>query len=146
DRLRELRRALVKRLESFFQQPGAETLFQERYVTVRHGRYVLPVLAGAKTRFRGIVHDRSQSGATLFVEPESVVEDNNDLVQVEGEKDALILQVLAALTDAVHAALPELERLIEGLGAADLVFAGAELAERMEAAEPGVSDVRQRGE
>ncbi len=141
-RLRELRRALIKRLEGFFQQPGAELLFQERYVTVRHGRYVLPVLAGAKTRFRGIVHDRSQSGATLFVEPESVVDDNNELVQVEREEDALVLQVLAALTDAVHAALPELERLVEGLGAADLVFARAELAERMEAVEPVVSDER----
>src|SRR4029450_1554007 len=44
-RLRELRRDLVKRLEGFFQQPGADALFQERYVTVRHGRYVLPRLA-----------------------------------------------------------------------------------------------------
>ncbi len=141
-RLRDQRRALIKRLEAFFQQPGADTLFQERYVTVRHGRYVLPVLAGAKTRFRGIVHDRSQSGATLFVEPESVVEDNNELVQVEREEDALVLQVLATLTDAVHAALPELERLIDGLAAADLVFARAELADRMEAAEPVVSNER----
>ncbi len=141
-RLRELRRALIKRLEAFFQHPGADTLFQERYVTVRHGRYVLPVLAGAKTRLRGIVHDRSQSGATLFVEPESVVEDNNDLVQVEREEEALVLQVLAALTDAVHAALPELERLVDGLGAADLIFGRAELAERMEAVEPVVGDER----
>jgi DNA mismatch repair protein MutS2 len=141
-RLQELRRALIKRLEGFFQQPGAELLFQERYVTVRHGRYVLPVLAGAKTRFRGIVHDRSQSGATLFVEPESVVEDNNQVADLSRDEEAEVLRVLAALTDAVHAAQPELERLIEGLGAADLVFARAELAERMDAVEPVVSDER----
>jgi DNA mismatch repair protein MutS2 len=138
-RLRDLRRDLVKRLEGFFQQPGADLLFQERYVTVRHGRYVLPVLAGAKNRLRGIVHDRSQSGATLFVEPESVVDDNNELVQAQREEEAEVLRVLAALTDAVREALPELTRLVEGLGEADLVFARAELAERMEATEPVVA-------
>jgi DNA mismatch repair protein MutS2 len=141
-RLRELRRDLVKRLEGFFQQPGADSLFQERYVTVRHGRYVLPVLAGAKGRLRGIVHDRSQSGATLFVEPESVVEDNNELVQAQREEEAEVLRVLAALTDAVREALPELTRLVDGIGEADLVFARAELAQRMEATEPVLSEDR----
>ena len=141
-RLRELRRDLVKRLEGFFQQPGADALFQERYVTVRHGRYVLPVLAGAKGRMRGIVHDRSQSGATIFVEPESVVEDNNELVDLARDEDAEILRVLAALTDAVREALPELARLVDGIGEADLIFARAELAERMEATEPAVGETR----
>jgi DNA mismatch repair protein MutS2 len=135
-RLRELRRDLVKRLESFFQQPGADALFQERYVTVRHGRYVLPVLAGAKGRLRGIVHDRSQSGATLFVEPESVVEDNNQVADLTRDEEVEVLRVLAVLTDAVREALPELTRLVDGIGEADLVFARAELAERMEATEP----------
>jgi len=141
-RLRELRRELVKRLEAFFQQPGADTLFQERYVTVRHGRYVLPVLAGAKGRLRGIVHDRSQSGATIFVEPESVVEDNNALVDLARDEDAEVLRVLAALTDAVREALPELSRLVDGIGEADLIFARAELAERMQATEPAVGVAR----
>ena len=141
-RLRELRRDLVKRLEGYFQQPGADALFQERYVTVRHGRYVLPVLAGAKGRLRGIVHDRSQSGATIFVEPEAVVEDNNQLVDLARDEDAEVLRVLAALTDAVREALPELARLVEGIGEADLIFARAELAERMAATEPAVGEAR----
>ena len=70
-RLRDLRKDIVRTLEAYFQSPAADTIFQERYVTVRHGRYVLPVAAAAKGRVRGIVHDRSQSGATLFVEPEA---------------------------------------------------------------------------
>jgi len=82
---RELRAQVIKRLESYFQGAAAEHIFQERYVTVRHGRYVLPIRSEAKARFKGIVHDRSQSGATLFVEPEGVVEANNDLVQVARE-------------------------------------------------------------
>ena len=99
----------MRRLESYFQAPGADGLFQERYVTVRHGRYVLPVLASAKGRVRGIVHDRSQSGATLFIEPEAVVEDNNELVQAGREEEAEILKVLGELTDAVRQVAPALE-------------------------------------
>jgi DNA mismatch repair protein MutS2 len=139
---RELRRDLVKRLEQYFQGPAAEHIFQERYVTVRHGRYVLPIRAEAKSRFRGIVHDRSQSGATLFVEPEGVVEDNNDLVQAAREEEAEVLRVLAALTSAVCLALPELEALVLDVGRLDLAFARAELAEAMEATEPAVGEER----
>jgi Mismatch repair ATPase (MutS family) len=82
------------------------------------------------------VHDRSQSGATLFVEPEGVVEDNNDLVQAAREEEVEVLRVLQALTDAVREALPELEALVDDMGRLDLAFARAELADQMEATEP----------
>jgi len=141
-RIRDLRRELVKRLEAYFTGPNADTTFQERYVTVRHGRYVLPIRAEAKGRLRGIVHDRSQSGATLFVEPEAVVEANNDLVQAAREEETEILRILAALTDAVRAALPELDALVAGIGGLDLIFARGALAERMEAVEPAIGDER----
>src|SRR5262249_47022653 len=121
---------------------AAESTCQERYVTVRHGRYVLPVRIEAKARVRGIVHDRSQSGATLFVEPEGVVDANNDLVQATREEEGEVLRVLAALTDAVRAALPELTALVAGIGALDLIFARAVLAERMEAVERVIADER----
>jgi DNA mismatch repair protein MutS2 len=141
-RIRDLRRELVKRLEAYFAAPNADTTFQERYVTVRHGRYVLPIRAEAKSRLRGIVHDRSQSGATLFVEPEAVVEANNDLVQAAREEETEILRILAALTDAVRAALPELDDLVAGIGGLDLIFARGALAERMAAVEPTIADER----
>ncbi len=135
-RVRDLRREIVKTLEGYFQSSAAESTFQERYVTVRHGRYVLPVRAEAKSRVRGIVHDRSQSGATLFVEPEGVVDANNDLAQALRDEESEALRILAALTDAVRAALPGLVALVDGIGALDLIFARALLAERMEATEP----------
>jgi len=141
-RIRDLRRELVRRLEAYFTAPGADTTFQERYVTVRHGRYVLPIRAEAKGRLRGIVHDRSQSGATLFVEPEAVVEANNDLVQAAREEETEVLRILAALTDTVRAALPELDDLVAGIGGLDLIFARGALAERMEAVEPAIGEQR----
>src|SRR5258706_3741326 len=141
-RIRDLRREIVKRLEAYFGAPGAEVTFQERYVTVRHGRYVLPIRAEAKSRLRGIVHDRSQSGATLFVEPEGMVEANNDLVQAAREEETEILRILAALTDAVREALPDLDALVAGIGGLDLIFARGALAERMEAVEPAIAAAR----
>src|ERR1700730_2296560 len=139
-RIRDQRREIVKRLEAYFGAPGAEVTFQERYVTVRHGRYVLPIRAEAKSRLRGIVHDRSQSGATLFVEPEGMVEANNDLVQAAREEETEILRILAALTDAVREALPDLDALVAGIGGLDLIFARGALAERMEAVEPAIAE------
>jgi len=141
-RIRDLRREIVKRLESYFNGQNADTTFQERYVTVRHGRYVLPIRAEAKGRLRGIVHDRSQSGATLFVEPEAMVEANNDLVQVTREEEAEIIRILAVLTDAVREALPDLDAVVAGIGGLDLIFARGALAERMEATEPAVGEGR----
>ena len=103
---------------------------------------MLPIRAEAKGRLRGIVHDRSQSGATLFVEPEAMVEANNDLVQAVREEEIEIVRILAALTDAVRAALPELDALVAGIGGLDLIFARGALAERMEAVEPAIGDAR----
>ncbi len=139
-RIRDLRREIVKRLEAYFAGPGADITFQERYVTVRHGRYVLPIRAEAKSRLRGIVHDRSQSGATLFVEPDVMVEANNDLVQAAREEEGEVVRILAALTDAVREALPDLEALVAGIGGLDLIFARGALAERMEAVEPTIGE------
>jgi DNA mismatch repair protein MutS2 len=141
-RIRDLRRDIVRRLESYFQGAAAEQLFQERYVTVRNGRYVLPLAASAKGRFRGIVHDRSQSGATLFVEPEAMVDANNELVQSTREEEGEVLRVLAELTDAVRAVLPDLDGLVDGLARLDVVFARAALADRMDAVAPTVAHER----
>jgi DNA mismatch repair protein MutS2 len=134
--IRERRRRLTAELERAFQDPEAERLFADRYVTIRHGRYVLPLRAEARGRVRGIVHDRSQSGQTLFVEPEHTIEANNDLVQAVREEEHETARVLAELTDAARARIDELERLIAIVGRLDWIFARAGAADRMEAIEP----------
>ena len=137
------RRRIVHDLERLWESKDAERVFAERYVTVRHGRYVVPVRAEARTRMRGIVHDRSQSGQTLFVEPDSIVDANNDLVQREREEDAEIACILAELTAAVRARGDDVATLVDVIGTVDWVLARAIMAERMEAVEPVVSDVRE---
>ncbi|HEX9420564.1 MAG TPA: hypothetical protein VGA81_16030, partial [Methylomirabilota bacterium] len=136
--LRERRRRLQADLERLFQSSDADRIFAERFVTLRHGRYVVPVRADARARVRGIVHDRSQSGQTLFVEPADAVEANNDLVAAIREEEAEVARVLAELTDAVRARGDELERLVAIVAELDWVFARAHLAERMEATRPAI--------
>ncbi|HSF01791.1 MAG TPA: hypothetical protein VLA62_02190, partial [Solirubrobacterales bacterium] len=135
--LRDRRRRLVADLERLLHAEG-ERVFADRFVTLRHGRYVLPVRADGRHRVRGIVHDRSQSGQTVFVEPEAAVEPNNDLVQLARDEEQEVARVLAALTDAVRERADEVAALVDTAGEVDWVFARAHAAERMEATAPGV--------
>ena len=139
--IRERRRRLSQELERLLQSLDERTL-ADRFVTLRHGRYVLPVRADARARVRGIVHDRSQSGQTLFVEPESVVDANNDLVQLVREEEEETARILAELTDAVRRHLDDLIRLTDGIAELDWIFARAHAAERMDATAPHVSEAR----
>ncbi len=134
--IRERRRRVAAELERRFQTSEADRLFADRYVTLRHGRYVLPVRAEARGRVRGIVHDRSQSGQTLFVEPAEVVEANNDLVQAVREEEHETARILAELTGAVRERVEELARLVEAIGELDWIFARAAAADRMGATPP----------
>jgi DNA mismatch repair protein MutS2 len=136
--VRDRRRRIVADLERLLAAEG-DRVFADRFVTIRHGRYVLPVRAEARQRLRGIVHDRSQSGQTIFVEPESMVEANNDLVQALREEEQETARILAELTAAVRARLPELTHLVEAVGELDWVFVRAHVAERMAATAPAVA-------
>jgi DNA mismatch repair protein MutS2 len=140
--LRSRRRKVIQDLERLLQSPEADRLFADRYVTVRHGRYVVPVKAEARSRVRGIVHDRSQSGQTVFVEPEGIVEANNDLVELAREEEQEIARVLGELTDAVRVRGDALDALIDTLAELDWIFARAHLANRMQATAPIVSDTQ----
>jgi DNA mismatch repair protein MutS2 len=133
--IRERRRRLVADLERLLQTEG-DRVFADRFVTIRHGRYVVPVRAEARGRLRGIVHDRSQSGQTLFVEPDSAVDANNDLVGLLRDEEHETIVILTALTDAVRAHARDIVDLVETVGAIDWVFARANMAERMAATAP----------
>lgn len=145
-RLRALRRQITTlradlqaRVERLLDHPAVAPALQERYVTVRNGRYVVPVRDDARRAVRGIIHDRSQSGATVFVEPEETIPLNNELTRLCLEERDEERRVLGELTDAVRQVLPALTGLVEGLGALDLDFARAALAERLAATEPEVA-------
>ncbi|NLC53690.1 MAG: endonuclease MutS2, partial [Firmicutes bacterium] len=121
---------------------GSETrkYLQEALVTVRNGRYVIPVKQEYRQVLPGIVHDQSASGATLFVEPMAIVEINNQLRQVEAEEEKEVARILAVLSVLVgEVAAPALANL-EILARLDLAFAKARYSQTLGGTEPVIND------
>jgi DNA mismatch repair protein MutS2 len=105
-----------------------EGIVQDRFVTEREGRYVIPVRSDAHERFPGIVHGTSGSGSTLFVEPRAVVPMGNRLKMLEGEVTREELAIYARLSGLLVDVLPSLDAAATALARADVLSAIAELA------------------
>ncbi len=101
---------------------------QESIITQRGGRYVVPVRADAKGRIRGIVHDQSGSGATLWIEPIGMVELNNEYRGLQAQEAEEINRILAALSAEVAANGEALKRIVDRIAEIDLIFAKAKYA------------------
>ncbi|HEX6123091.1 MAG TPA: hypothetical protein VFY89_08020, partial [Ktedonobacterales bacterium] len=113
---------------------------QEPIITTRSDRYVLPVRAEARSQVKGIVHDQSGSGATLFIEPAVVVEMNNKLRDLHLEEQREIERILQELSEAVAADGPYVTLAVELLAEIDLHLAKARYAGLLRASAPRVSD------
>ena len=104
ERLRKQRTRLRGTLESYLRGKETAKYLQDQVVTERNGRYVLVVKAEHRGGIPGIVHGASTSGASLFLEPLSTVEINNDIVALEEQEAEEVRRILLALTDAFRAA------------------------------------------
>src|SRR5262249_31547206 len=100
DRLRKQRSRLRTTLESYLRGKETSKYLQDQVVTERTGRYVLLIKAEHRSAIPGIVHGASTSGASLFLEPLSTVEINNDIVALEEQESEEVRKILLALTDA----------------------------------------------
>ena len=107
--------------------------------TMRDGRLVIPVAPGLKRRIRGIVHDESASGRTVFIEPAEVVEANNRIRSLEAEQRREEIRILNELSAHIRPLAPQLLRSYAFLAEADFVKAKAETAREMGAVQPGLS-------
>ena len=115
---------------------------QENIVTQRNGRYVIPVRVESKNEIKGLIHDTSSSGATIFVEPMAVVDANNELRMLEAKEQHEIDRVLYELSVAVAAEASALHLNYQNITDLAFVFACAKLAEQMDAVEPILTDAR----
>src|SRR5581483_2568185 len=127
---------LNDRLQSLLSSDKYRPYIQEFVVTVREGRYCIPVKAEYARAFGGFVHDSSQSGATVFIEPAQTVELGNELKQLAIREEQEVDRILYELSDKVGAHYEQLQRLISVLGHLDVIHAKAILAEEMGASEP----------
>lgn len=104
--------------------------------TIRGGRLVLPIIAEHKRRVKGLIHDESASGQTVYIEPEAVFELNNDIKDLENAYQRELIRILTALTDQLRPHIPDLRKAYQYLGLLDFVRAKALLALRLEATLP----------
>ena len=109
---------------------------QEPIITMRNGRYVVPLKADNKGKIKGIIHDSSASGATLFIEPLETVELNNQWRELQLDEEKEIRRILLALSALVGNNAESIVRTVEVMAYLDLVIAKARMADDMNAVEP----------
>jgi DNA mismatch repair protein MutS2 len=154
--LRQIRQELVQRQSQLRKQLGTilRHAKSEGWVpsdsepTIRGGRLVLPVVAEHKRRLRGLIHDESASGQTVFIEPAEVFELNNDIKDLENAYQRELIRILTSLTDQLRPHLPDLRKAYNYLGLLDFIRAKARLARELDAQLPELSSkplIRWRG-
>ena len=139
ERLRKQRTRLRSTLESYLRGKETAKYLQDQVVTERNGRYVLVVKAEHRSGIPGIVHGTSTSGASLFLEPLSTVEINNDIVALEEQESEEVRRILLALTDAFRLRANDMQRTIEAATALDVLQARARFSLSIDGAEPALS-------
>lgn len=135
-KMRGVSASIKDKLDSIVKSHGRAKYLQEAIVTQRDGRFVVPVKAEFKSEIPGIVHDTSSSGATLFIEPMSVVEANNELRVLESAEREEIERILAELSAEVATFATAIKDSFRCVIELNLIFAKASLAYKMRATVP----------
>ena len=140
-KIREANNRIKETLQHYISGSYSKVL-QENLVTMRNGRYVIPVKAEHKNEMKGLIHDTSSSGATIFVEPMAIVDANNELRMLQSREEHEIEKILFSLSADVSAAAESLR--LNYLNITDLAFAFAcaELSARMRGCEAAISGKR----
>lgn len=141
--LNRIRRSLLRtsqtirdKLQSIVKSESKAGKLQDQIITIRDGRYVVPVKAENKSTFKGIIHDQSTSGATVYIEPMVIVELNNDLRMLEREEQEEIHRILKELSLNALQYEDEINTNVDILLKLDLIFSRAKLAVELEATKP----------
>ncbi len=145
--LKSIRRQIInkesnirKKVESIVQSSGMSTYLQEKLITTRQGKYVVPVKYEYKNQVKGIVHDQSASGATLFIEPQAIVELSNELRLLKQEEQREVDRILRELTILCHDEYDNLKFVANVMGILDFLCARGYMSIEMDAIEPEVSN------
>ena len=104
--------------------------------TIRGGRLVIPVIAEHKRKLKGLIHDESTTGQTVYIEPEPVFEVNNDIKDLENAYQRELIRILTLLTDYLRPHIPDLKKAYQYLGLLDFIRAKAVLARELNATLP----------
>lgn len=143
--LAQIRQSMVQKKEEVrrklnsFVTGDSQKYLQDNLVTIRAGRYVIPVKQENKSSIKGLIHDTSSSGATVFIEPLAVVELNNQLRELENKERQEIHRILQELSDQLAENLPALKQNNYAMVELDFIFAKGRLALEEKAIKPRIS-------
>ena len=135
-RMREVRQQLLTHLQAIITSPRGRKIVQEPIITEREGRYVIPVKVESRRQIKGIVHDVSNTEATVFIEPWTTTDTQNELRQLVAEERDEIETILRTLSAEVGAFQGEISSNIEVIAEIDLALAKARFAREARATEP----------
>lgn len=153
-KLKEIRRnkkltnqAIHSKLASIVNSPANKNMLQDTLVTMRNGRYCIPVKAEHRSSFSGMLHDQSSSGSTLFIEPREVVQMNNQLKELDIQEIAEIDRILSVLSEQAAFEKDNLYDNYQLLTQLDFIFARGKYAKSYEGSEPvfnedGIIDIK----
>lgn len=128
------------KLESITRSASGRKMLSDAIITIRNDRFVIPVKQEYRGHFGGMVHDQSASGATLFIEPNSVVQINNQLREARMKEKQEIARILQVLSSLVSEAAEELTIIVEVMTEVDFIFAKALYSEEINGSQPKLNN------
>lgn len=139
-KIRAKSNSVREKLDAVIHSTHYQKFLQEAIVTQRNGRYVVPVKAEHRSDVQGLVHDTSSSGATVFIEPVSVVDANNDIKMLQGKERDEIQRILFELSAEAGNFDESIKSSYDSAVRINLIFAKAQLAYKMKASKPLLND------
>lgn len=140
DQIKKIRNKINQVLENLLMHDDLGHIFQDRFITIRNGRHVLPVKSDYKNRIEGIIHDQSQSGMTIFLEPIEVIGLNNEMNILLAEEKAEEYKILKGLSDKARIERDKLWSDFEILAELDMLYAMARLSIVLQGIKPVIED------
>ena len=138
-KIRNTEASIRSQLEKIIRSPATSKYLQDQLITMRDGRFVVPVKSEHRNDIKGMVHDTSSSGATFFIEPAAVVEANNEIRILQAKEREEINRIIAAMSARVGSFSPYICESFDMLIKLDVCFAKAKLARKMRAETPALT-------
>lgn len=135
-KIRNLEQDIRSKLNSMIHSSSFSKYVQENVVTIRNDRFVIPIKEEYRAQVKGFVHDVSNAGSTLFIEPISIFELNNEINQLRLEEEVEIEKILQQLTSLFYPYIEELKTDVEVIGTLDFIFAKAKYSKAISGITP----------
>ncbi|WP_261302353.1 endonuclease MutS2 [Paenibacillus andongensis] len=129
-----------EKLEQMLRNSSVQKMLQDVLITIRNDRFVIPVKSEYRSSFGGMIHDQSASGATLYIEPDAIVQLNNKIRELKFKEEVEIEKILRALSELVAEQVDLLVLDVDQLAELDFTFAKAGLARELKATMPRLND------